>query len=525
MNILHGNCLKKWLFLDKATRNLSHRLCNSHRWLTLFNTMLIFLFVSLSTYANNASITTVQGQNNINDISNVQQAVDNYKTVVLEGIFNFSDCNLEPYCIKVNNNTMIVGSKSNIATIEGGQYPIFSDNANVSLSVSNLHFNHSIGSAIRVLRGNHIKIEHNVVTNLKELEYTSETGGTLFDASAFVLGWFRAAPFDTIDLFSVHKFKTISVLNNEIDLGLRDDNGNLIPRIPAAATDPYASRAITIYKSNFNNANLANNKIENSTRIAIDTVNNHGKLLIKSNEIDLSPIEAGSGAQSDGDSYGIHILQDFFGLLPNAVANEGISAEVFSNTINHNLVSSDGASSSMLIGGKHKKLNIFNNTFNLNGSSSIVGVACVGASVFPQWVPDPLGSANYPIASINVFNNIFMGEISARLQTPPEPQVNAAILFLSCNDSKITQNDFTQLEYAAGPGSNYVTILLSSLFTDPGAFFPILPSHPPSMNNKIMGGEGIICEDNPGDNQVISGDYDLKWTQRGGAIGFVSGCD
>ena len=291
MNILHANYLKKWILLEKATRCSSYRPCKSHRRLTLFSTMLILLFVSLSTYANNASITTIQGQNNINDISNVQKAVDNYKTVVLEGTFNFSGCNIEPYCIKVNNNTKIVGSKSNIATIEGDQYPIFSDNATVSLSVSNLHFNHSIGSAIRVLRGNHIKIEHNVVSNLQELEYTSETGGALFDASAFVLGWFRAAPFDTIDLFSVHKFKTISVLNNEIDLGVRDDNGNLIPRIPTAATDPYASRAITIYKSNFNNANIANNKIENSTRIAIDTVNNHGNLLIKSNEIDLAQLK------------------------------------------------------------------------------------------------------------------------------------------------------------------------------------------------------------------------------------------
>ncbi len=386
----------------------------------------------------------VVGQNDpAIDISAVQDAVDNYKLVILKGTFDFDSTG----SVTLTKDVTILGTKNrrdnSMTTIKGGTQTLYCDDPDVKILISQIRFDGATFCAIRVRQCSSVKVLQNEFVNIVAGLTYGERGDGYYDAVGVIIGGKRIEFYNRANIYC----KKINVSGNYFDCGSYDESGQLINRDVVEA--PTTSRAMRLYHCVTERVYILGNKIENHNRIGIDvldtagTQDKTGVVNIAFNDITTGPYAARGGwsyTEVVPSSYGMHCLVGF--ASPGAIY---VKFRIKYNTINVSSTTQGAYGFGIYMFPAVSDSVVANNTFNL-GENATGGISLL-------WVTG-MGSPieNQPHDNI-ISNNKFTGTVTpAVIPLPLIPGYPAytmlpaaGIILASTNSNTILDNDFTEL--------------------------------------------------------------------------------
>jgi len=396
------------------------------------------------------------------DVPNVQWAVDNVKDggfVRLKATDKFTGAPAafdfgEDGSVEVSKSVIITGGSG--ATIYGGYKTFTCDNPSVKLEISNLHFDGSKRAAIYVRQSSAVKITNNVMVNLLPNKEVTYHPVSYYVASGIEMGSSVCDNPDTtypyICLDEPKQLGTVEISNNYIDLGIYDENGELLDptkeypnSMDGTPLEDTAFSGIVLLDC-YLEAKISGNTIKNTNRRAIHPIDTFGSTEIVGNTVELSPFSSAAPGTASAGGFG----KRSFGIFPlNGYRNIAAAVNGAVHTVMYNKVTvrsdfgTDGPHGVGIIGGNGVKNSAFSHNDIINKNGTRNGIILSGNISAP--------SVNPVRAKLNTISH---NTIDGSSYVPAPGPFFAHIL--------VSAADSTTLEYNTYTGELPMLVILGS---------------------------------------------------------------
>jgi len=221
---------------------------------------------------------TVLGHHDpLQDIPNVQYAVDHYPDVTLKGHFSFNAAPTVPTPLAGYPMATILVSKAVTISgdpgmkIDGGTIPFYVDAPGLSVTIQKLHFDGPISKGITVYAANGVTIANCKFENVAL--YAAESSAI----DIVTVG--GGVPLPTNPGIPQNIFGRVVIAGNEIDMGA-GTNADSVLGIVVFSVGLLPNNEVDIY--------IVKNKINNVTEPAINLRHIGGRAVVEGNEIETS---------------------------------------------------------------------------------------------------------------------------------------------------------------------------------------------------------------------------------------------